>query len=307
MATAELINERQGNRRMNSRRLVGTLLLLSACGGDARDDAPTVDASVKAPVANLPDTPSVGDSGVPNDPTPADPGSPPLSTPAVTPAALPAAPPPAPAPGRGAIAETAVPRQEDATAILKRAAAVYEKVASMQADFVMQFENPLIKQKMTGRGRLSQQRPDRIALRFTQPAGDMIIGDGEYFYVYYRDVDATQATRTPARSVDGNSVDLQAQFLGDPVERFNHRLVGAEPVDGRAARILVLEPKRQGAFRSLKVWIDDNDSLARRFEITEHNGSIRRFDLDNLRVNETIPDATFRFVPPAGVRVVTIG
>jgi len=172
---------------------------------------------------------------------------------------------------------------------------------------VMQFENPLIKQKMSGRGRLYQQRPDRIALRFSQPAGDMIIGDGDYFYVYYRDVDPTQATRTSARSLDGNSVDLQAQFLGDPVERFNHRLLGAEPIGGRPARILLLEPRSQGQFRSLKVWIDDRDSLARRFEITEHNGSVRRFDLDNLRINDAIPDATFRFTAPAGVRVITVG
>lgn len=176
----------------------------------------------------------------------------------------------------------------------------------MQATFVMQFNNPLLRQQTTSRGTLYQQQPDRIALRFTDPEGDVILSDGEHFYIYQPSIDANQATQSPAGS-GGGGVDLQAQFVGNPTERFRYTLEGRESVGGRPADVMMLVPRERAEYRSLKVWFDTRDSLARRFEITEHNGSIRRFDLSGLQVNTSIPPAVFRFTPPADVRIVRVG
>jgi outer membrane lipoprotein-sorting protein len=197
--------------------------------------------------------------------------------------------------------------QDDGARILRRAAAAYEDVRSMQATFVMQFNNPLLRQQTTSRGTIYQQRPDRIALRFTDPAGDVILSDGEFFYIYQPSIDAKQATQTPASAGGGGGVDLQAQFVGNPTERFRHTLEGREDVGGRQANVMMLVPRERAEYRSLKVWFDVSDSLARRFEITEHNGSVRRFDLSGLQVNTSVPASVFRFTPPADVRVVRVG
>lgn len=202
---------------------------------------------------------------------------------------------------------TAASQQDDGAAVLRRAASAYEDVRTMQADFVMQFTNPLLRQQTTSRGTLYQQRPDRIALRFTDPAGDVILSDGEHFYVYQPSIDARQATRSPASAGGGGGVDLQAQFVGNPTERFRYTLEGEESVGGRAAHSMTLVPRQRAEYRSLRVWFDTSDSLARRFEITEHNGSVRRFDLSNLRVNGTVPGGVFRFSPPPDVRIVNVG
>ena len=104
--------------------------------------------------------------------------------------------------------------------------------------------------------------------------------------------------------VGASAVDLQAQFLGDPVKRFTHTMQPAERVQGRMADVLTLVPRGNEPFRSLKVWIDREDALARRFEVTERNGVVRRMQLDNLQVNGTMPADVFRFDVPAGVRVL---
>jgi outer membrane lipoprotein-sorting protein len=194
---------------------------------------------------------------------------------------------------------------DDAAAILRRAAAAYANVRALRAEFVMQYENTLLRQKTTSRGTLYQRQPDRIALRFSDPAGDVLIGDGSHFYWYLPSVDAKQVLCMPASQGGGSSgVDLQAQFVGDPVERFNATLHANESVDGRAANVLTLLPRERAEYRSLKVWLDTRDALARRFEITEQNGTVRRFDLDNMAVNPSIPDATFRFTRPENARIV---
>jgi outer membrane lipoprotein-sorting protein len=95
--------------------------------------------------------------------------------------------------------------------------------------------------------------------------------------------------------------------VGNPTERFRYTLEGRETVGTRPADIMMLVPRERAEYRSLKVWFDTGDSLARRFEITEHNGSVRRFDLSGLRINEPVAAEVFRFSAPAGVRIVRVG
>jgi outer membrane lipoprotein carrier protein len=296
-------------------------LAIGACGGaePAPEDSRTPpqvgavpgDATADGIVSDgVPADGAVTDGAVPGG---TDPDAPVSSGPQAPPAA------PRPAPGGAGVqpstgsapamggTEQARQSADDGAAILMRASAAYENVRSLQADFVMNFENPLLRQRITSRGTIYQRQPDRIALRFTEPDGDMIVGDGQYFWVYYPSNNPQQVMRSSAAAAGETGVNLQAQFVGNPVARFNHTLEGAEDVGGRSARVLMLVPRQRAEYRSLRVWIDDRDSLARRFEITEHNGSVRRFDLQNLRVNPTIPDAVFRFSPPAGTNVVPIG
>jgi outer membrane lipoprotein carrier protein len=198
------------------------------------------------------------------------------------------------------------PADEGAT-LLRRASAAYENVRSLQADFVMTMENPLLRQRLVSRGTLYQRQPDRIALRFSDPAGDIILGDGQFFYMYQPSNNPDQYFRQPAAAAGETGVNLHAQFVGNPVERFNFTVHGTETVAGRSARVMTLVPRQRADYRSLKVWIDERDALVRRFELTEHNGSARLFDLQNLQVNPNIPDSVFRFTPPANARPVTAG
>lgn len=187
---------------------------------------------------------------------------------------------------------------------LERASAAYESLDALRADFTMELVNPLLRRTTTSRGMLAQRSPDRILLDFTEPEGDMIVGDGTWFWVYYPSISPDQVTRAPAAQAGSGGVDLRAQFVGDPTERFDWSLEGTESVDGRPAHVVTLVPRGQAGYRRLKVWIDDRDGLARRFQIEEHNGSTRTFDLADVEKNPTLPDSLFEFEPPAGVRVV---
>lgn len=284
---------------------------------DRNQDAPAPADNVPAMPADEPmppayEMPAPDTLGVPD----AEPGDVPTREPE---SREPTAPPPVPGGGPGAggrpggdapvqpvSAETPA-QQDEGAALLKRAAEAYASVRSLRATFVMRLDNPLLRQQTTSRGTLHQQRPDRIALRFTEPEGDVILSDGEYFWIYYPSMDPQQVIRQPARTGTESSIDLQAQFVGDPVERFRYTMHGQEAVAGRNAHVLTLVPRERTDYRSLKVWLDARDSLARRFEITDHNGAVRRFDLTDLEINPTIPASTFRFTPPPGARVVTAG
>lgn len=198
-------------------------------------------------------------------------------------------------------------QEPDTRTVLLRASEAYGKVRSLRAEFVQTAENPLLRSRVTSRGTLVQRRPDRFLMRFSEPAGDVIVSDGEWIWVYYPSVDEKQVMRAPVGAGGAGGADLQAQFLGDPLTRFTPSLEGTESVRGRRAYVLLLTPRVDTGFRSLKVWIDAQDHLVRRFELVESNGVKRPFELDRLEVDVAAPDSLFRFTPPEGARIVERG
>lgn len=194
----------------------------------------------------------------------------------------------------------------DIEAVLRRAASAYTKATSLQADFSQRSMNPILRTTVTSQGTLYQRRPDRFLMKFSEPAGDLIVSDGSHFWVYYPSVDHKQVIRMPA-SMGAGGVDLQAQFVGDPLERFAATYQGREEVAGRSAYVLELKPRQAMGYRLLKVWVDTQDYLVRRFEVTEESGIVRHFELSKLRLNPSLADDLFRFTPPEGTHVVDRG
>lgn len=212
------------------------------------------------------------------------------------------APSSAPAAGTPPPAATAAQGGEDATAILQRASRAYEAVRSLEASFTQDLTVPLLDSTQRSRGKLYVRRPDRFALRFTDPAGDLVVVDGRYVWLYYPSSDPKQVMRAPA-SEGGQSLDFQREFLSNPTERFNAVLNGVESVGGRPAYALTLTPKRGSPYRQVRLWVDRQDALVRRFEITEQNETVRRLELRDLKPNASLSDNLFRFSPPPGVQV----
>lgn len=212
-----------------------------------------------------------------------------------------------PATGSGSdLPQVAEPASDEALQILRRTADRYQRMQSMRAEFVQTLENPLLASRTSSRGTLYQRRPDRIKLDFSDPEGDVIVSDGSHFWIYYPSVDAKQVVRAPAGN-GGGAVDLQAQFVGDPAQRFAVDYQGAQELGGRRTHVMTLVPRSDPAYKRMKVWIDAQDHLIRRFQITENNENIRTFELSGLRVDPQLSDAIFRFTPPPQAQVVDRG
>jgi outer membrane lipoprotein carrier protein len=190
---------------------------------------------------------------------------------------------------------------DEATRILLRAERAYDAVRTMRAEFVQDLTVPLLESTQRSRGTIYHRKPDRFLMRFSDPAGDVVVADGRYLWLYYPSNDPGQVMRTSMGQA--GRIDLQREFLSNPTERFDATVQGSEVVAGRPAKLLRLVPRTQAPYRSVRIWIDDQDALARRFEITESNDAVRIVELRNLQVNADLPDDLFAFTPPAGAQI----
>jgi outer membrane lipoprotein carrier protein len=199
----------------------------------------------------------------------------------------------------------AAQQQMDAGALLGRAARTYRSLESLRADFEQVIADPMVG-TFTSRGTLFQAGDNKLALRFTEPAGDAIVVDGEYVWLYTPSTAPGQVVRSAVPS--GGPVygyNLLAWFLDRPAERYDAEYLRRDTVAGRVVDVVGLAPLApEMPFRSAVVWLDRGDALPRRLEITERGGGTRTLTLTNLRPNAAMPRDAIRFDVPPGVRVV---
>ena len=65
----------------------------------------------------------------------------------------------------------------DAEAAYARAAKSWSTTRTLQANFDQRITNPILGRTVASRGVFVQERPNRVSITFTEPAGDRIVGD----------------------------------------------------------------------------------------------------------------------------------
>jgi outer membrane lipoprotein carrier protein len=189
---------------------------------------------------------------------------------------------------------------------IDRAVAAWSRVKTVRGSFEQTVTNPLTGSSATARGEYLQERPNRLAIRFGQPASDAIVSDGKAVWIYLPSTAPGQVLKRPATDRASVPIDLTGQFLDAPRAKYDITAAGTKAVDGHAAHGLTLVPKKGvgGVFTKATVWIGDDDSLIREFEEIENSGVVRRVHLTTLQLNAAIDRSLFTFTVPKGVRIV---
>lgn len=193
--------------------------------------------------------------------------------------------------------------QGPADAALDRAVSKYKGVRTMRATFEQTLTNPITGTTGSARGEMLVRRPGRIAIRFTDPAGDQIVSDGKQMWVYLPSSAPGQVIRT-RDAAGGSGFDIVGELLTSPRSRFAIADDGAASVAGRATRIVVLTPKSERAFTRARLWIDQTDAAVKQVELTEPNGLTRLIVFRSISLNASVPASAFTFKVPKGARVV---
>jgi len=204
----------------------------------------------------------------------------------------------------GLLAAVAVAEAQDAARIVSRAGLVYRGLRSLQADFTQTISDRMIGD-FDSRGTLIQAGNNRLIMRFSDPAGDLITLDGEQAWIYTPSSAPGQVIRVaiPADPVYG--LNVVAWILDRPTERYRTTYLREDQVGGRPVDVIALEPLSPTLpFTAATVWLDRADALPRRIELTETTGARRTVVLSRLRTNEPVAEGTFRFRVPQGVRVI---
>jgi outer membrane lipoprotein carrier protein len=193
--------------------------------------------------------------------------------------------------------------QEAVLPILERASSRYEELDGLCADFTQRLEVPLLDQVVESAGVLCQRDPNLFAMDFREPAGDRIVADGQFLWIYSPSTQPGQVIRQ-TMAAGTESIDFHREFLEDPGVKYAPELLGAERVGEWTTHRVRLIPTTRSAYRSAEVWLDAEESWIRRIRIEDDSGSVRWIDLVALDLDPPVDRSVFTFEPPDGVLVI---
>jgi Outer membrane lipoprotein-sorting protein len=205
-----------------------------------------------------------------------------------------------------AMASASIAAAQSATSTIDHATAAWAKIHSLSGTFEQTLTNPLVRSSSVSHGEFHQQRPNKLSVRFTDPAGDAIVADGKFIWIYLHQSAPNQVIRRVQNEQMDVPLDL-SQFLDATTSKYDLESKGADKIDGRPTTAIALTPKKgtRAAFASATVWVDDADGLIRQFEVVEPSGVVRRVRLMTVNVNPTVKPADFDVTIPHGAKIIT--
>ena len=195
---------------------------------------------------------------------------------------------------------------QDTDATLARAQRAYDAMRTLRAEFTQTLGNPMLGAPERSRGTMFLAPPGRFAMRFTDPAGDRIVADGEWMWIYAPSSVPNQVIRQLIPYAGATTPNLFQQFVDQPLTRYTAAYVRADSVAGEPVDVVRLMPRRPGlAFRQATLAVARRDGWPRQLILVEESGQLREFVFHELRANESIPPAELTFSVPRGVKIVT--
>lgn len=208
------------------------------------------------------------------------------------------------APVAGAGAQQPAGAKSAADAAFDRAVAAFGQAKTLRATFDQTIVNSLTGTTVSAKGELLQRQPNLVSVRFADPAGDRIVADGKFLWVYLPSSAPGQVMKLKMGNDGAGNVDPVSQLLESPRARFTVVDAGGGTIAGRAVKVLSLTPKRGGDVTRAKVWVDAQDASIRQIELGEASGATRTLRFTSWEPNATLSKASFTFTPPKGVRVI---
>ena len=195
---------------------------------------------------------------------------------------------------------------QDVDSALARAQRAYDAMRTFRAEFTQVLENPMLGAPEHSRGVLFLAPPGRFAMHFTDPAGDRIVADGRWLWIYAPSSVPDQVIRQPIPDAGATTPNLFKQFVDRPLERYTASYVRADTAGGEQVDVLRLVPKVPDLpFREAVMAIARRDGWPRRLSLVEESGQRRELIFQRLESNAVIAPSELRFTVPRGTKIVT--
>lgn len=195
--------------------------------------------------------------------------------------------------------------QSPADMAYDRVAGAWSSMKTLRADFEQTIVNPLLARTARSKGVFLQERPNKVSITFVDPAGDKIVGDGRWLWVYLPSSAPGQVLKLPANADGAVVADLLSQLLETPKQSFTLSGGDVTKVGDREARKVEMKPKNVNTvpFRKATLWLDTEQARPLKVQVIDAQGVDRTITLTTWNPNTSLPGNAFQFTVPKGVKV----
>ena len=188
--------------------------------------------------------------------------------------------------------------EDTASSILGRVDETMESLGSIRGGFRQEVEMNLMGETKRFEGRVYYRNPDFLRLEYDEPAGQLLICDGESFWMVLTDQDRPQVFKTPfAGEIGGFPSHSTIRFL---LENFEARAAGRADVMGVSCYKIKFTP-REGEpaipVRDLRLFVGRQDLLPRGISYEDLAGNRIVYYFYGWTEVDHLPDRLFSYTP----------
>jgi outer membrane lipoprotein carrier protein len=169
-------------------------------------------------------------------------------------------------------------------------------VKSGRASFTQTVTSADGTKKRISSGSFEFARPNRFRFSYAKPFEQLIVSDGQKVWIHDLDLNQVSARKltqalgaTPAALLAGASLDKEFELVAQPSK---------DGVDW----VQATPRQKDGAFQSMRIGFRGKDLAA--VEILDSFGQRSVLQFSQYAANPTLPEQSFRFVPPSGADVI---
>ncbi len=190
----------------------------------------------------------------------------------------------------------------NAAQVAAKVDAFYNRLRTLRAKFTQRYQGPGVDR--TESGVLTLAKPGRMRWDYEQPQGKVFLVDGHDAFFY--SPGAGDAERVPIKKLDDLRTPLRF-LLGKT--KLTHELDGltVAEVNGtyRLRGVPHVAISRNGSSQVTAITLDVTaEGEIQRIAVTQADGTTMTFAFTDLDKDPPVPEATFHFVAPPGVKIL---
>jgi len=171
---------------------------------------------------------------------------------------------------------------------------------TLTATFTESSTSSLLTTPIVARGTVAVERPSRVVLRYTEPAGRILLIDAETLTLVWpsahirsvSDIGAAQR-RVQKYFIDSSPAELRTHF----------QIAAREAQDRPGTYLLTMTPKRkqiQQGLTGLELWIDRASLMLTAMKMTFPNGDTKLMTFADVKVNPPLERSVFTIDAASG-------
>ncbi len=190
--------------------------------------------------------------------------------------------------------------QDNAETIVKKVRENYEKLQSMQADFVQNYTWSLAGETQTLEGKILLKKGDRYRV---ETKTQTIVTDGATVWTYSPEKQQVIIDKLSKTAEDPLPRELIVKYTRD----FKAKFLGTDKSGKTDLFRIHFTPRDENSFVSeVTAWIEKDTWLAKKIEQHDINDNITVYELKNIQRDVVLAENLFTFKIPDGVEVVDL-
>ncbi len=187
--------------------------------------------------------------------------------------------------------------------VIRKVQEKQKNTATLEADFRQEKELALLARPEVSTGHFTYSKPNNVLWRYDAPRHVEVLIAGGILTTYYPDLNKAEQIEVKRYQ------DRIFKYMGTTGAIEELSIYFDFAFSNRSDQpfyVLDLAPKSKGIakrVRHIRIWIDKKSYLTTKFEYTEGDGDVTRYEFTKVRVNEPIEHGRFTLNLPPSVHV----